>query len=57
MEENEDLLPKCSTHNSKNGGLISAPIEDLSPLLPIEVLKKYSNNKVDNLSNRIRYEI
>ena len=57
VEENEDLLPKCSTHNSKNGGLISAPIEDLSPLLPIEVLKKYSNNKVDNLSNRIRYEI
>ncbi len=57
VQENEDLFPKCSTHNSKNGSFISAPIEDLSPLLPLEVLKKYSNNKVDNLSRRIRHEI
>lgn len=57
VQENENLYPKCSTHNISNGNFISAPIEDMSPLLPIEVLKKFTDNNVDKLSKKIRYEL
>ncbi len=57
VQENENLFPKCSTHNTDNGNFISAPIEDMSPLLPLITLKKFTNNKLDKLSERIRNEI
>jgi len=57
VQENENLYPKCSTHDLKSGNFISAPIEDMSPLLSIDVLKKFTNNKIDKLSERIRDEI
>ena len=57
VQENENLYPKCSTHNISNGNFISAPIEDMSPLLPIEVLKRFTNNKIDKLSEKIRCDL
>lgn len=37
--ENETLAPKASAMPQKDGTIISMPLEDMSPLLPLETLK------------------
>lgn len=37
--ENETLAPKASAMPQKDGSIISMPLEDMSPLLPLEMLK------------------
>jgi acetolactate synthase-1/2/3 large subunit len=37
--ENETLAPKASAMPQKDGSIISMPLEDMSPLLPLETLK------------------
>jgi acetolactate synthase-1/2/3 large subunit len=40
LEENETLLPKCAAIPQPDGSMISMPLEDMSPLLELDVLKK-----------------
>lgn len=49
----ENLWPKVSAIPQSDGSIISMPIEDMSPLLPIKELKA-SINKIDPISYRIR---
>ena len=53
IDDNEKLIPKCSAFNLGQGKMISAPLEDMSPLLDIKDLKEEINN-IDNLSLQIR---
>jgi acetolactate synthase-1/2/3 large subunit len=41
MSPDQLLVPKLSVSTSDNGKLISPPLEDLSPLLPIEILETF----------------
>ena len=41
MPINQPLVPKLSVNLSKNGTLISPPLEDLKPFISLEELKKY----------------
>jgi acetolactate synthase-1/2/3 large subunit len=40
LKANEILTPKVSAILQPDGSILSMPLEDMSPLLPIEVLKK-----------------
>ncbi len=40
LVQNESLEPKVSAIPQPNGSMISMPMEDMSPLLPLDVLKK-----------------
>jgi len=40
LEENEVLAPKVSAIPQPDGSMISMPLEDMSPLLPRDVLRK-----------------
>lgn len=39
LEENETLAPKVSALPQPDGSIISMPLEDMSPLLPLDVLR------------------
>lgn len=54
VEPNEMLRPKVSAIPQKNGHIISMPLEDMSPLLPIELLKKEMIIPVSNASIKSR---
>ena len=41
MDPDQPLVPKLSVSMTEDGNLLSPPLEDLSPLAPIEYLKKY----------------
>lgn len=53
VDDDEKLLPKCSAFNLGQGKMISAPLEDMSPLLDINDLQKVTTN-IDDLSLQIR---
>jgi acetolactate synthase-1/2/3 large subunit len=40
LEENEVLAPKVSALPQADGSLLSMPLEDMSPLLPRDVLRR-----------------
>ncbi|MFA7403409.1 MAG: thiamine pyrophosphate-binding protein [Pelobacteraceae bacterium] len=40
LKPDETLLPKVSAIPQPDGGIISMPLEDMSPLLPLDVLKR-----------------
>jgi acetolactate synthase-1/2/3 large subunit len=40
IQADENLSPKVAAIPQQNGSMISMPLEDMSPLLPIEVLKR-----------------
>lgn len=40
LVENESLYPKVSAMPQADGNMLSMPLEDMSPLLPLEVLEK-----------------
>jgi acetolactate synthase-1/2/3 large subunit len=52
--ENEILMPKCSAIPQKDGGMISMPLEDMSPLLPLEKLKQNLMFDADEISYKAR---
>ena len=39
LVKNETLIPKVSALPQKDGSILSMPLEDMSPLLPLEMLK------------------
>lgn len=55
LDENEILAPKVSAMPQKNGNIISMPLEDMSPLLPLKQLEKemlFSLSKASYLVKR-----
>jgi acetolactate synthase-1/2/3 large subunit len=40
LEENEVLAPKVSALPQADGSMLSMPLEDMSPLLPRDVLRR-----------------
>jgi len=40
LQEEETLSPKCAAIPQKDGGMLSMPLEDMTPLLPLEILRK-----------------
>ena len=44
VKKDEVLFPKCSPYYDDNGTLLSMPMEDMSPLLPISQLKSIMGN-------------
>ena len=40
LNPDEELEPKCSAIIKSDGSIVSMPLEDMSPLLPIEVLER-----------------
>ncbi len=53
VANDEKLVPKCSAFNLGEGRMISAPLEDMSPLLDIKTLRK-NVKSLDQLSLQIR---
>ena len=39
LQKDEKRSPKCATSPQKDGSMLSMPLEDMSPLLPLEVLE------------------
>ncbi len=56
VKKDEKLIPKCSAFKVRDGKMISAPIEDMTPLLEIKELKKLTNNSLDKISYSMRQE-
>ena len=54
LEENETLYPKSIALPGEDGNLISMPLEDMSPLLPIEVLEEEMDFPLEEASYRVR---
>ena len=54
IQEDEILVPKCSVIKTKSNKLISAPIEDMTPLLELKELKKLMGNNIDPVSIELR---
>lgn len=55
VDENEILAPKVSAIPQKNGNIISMPLEDMSPLLPIKLLEEemlFTLSKASYLAKR-----
>lgn len=50
LKENETLSPKVSSIVSENGKIQSLPLEDMSPLIPLNELKKIMQGKVSKMS-------
>ena len=50
LRKDEELMPKVKTIVNKNNSLSSMPLEDLSPLINIEDLKKDLILKVKKIS-------
>ena len=58
IKEDEILEPKCSVIKTKSNKLISAPIEDMSPLFRIRGIKKtYGSNDIDPVSIELRKSV
>ena len=54
LKNDEILYPKCSVIQTKDNKLISAPIEDMTPLLNINELEKIMGNDLDPISYDLR---
>lgn len=54
LNRDEKLMPKCSVIRTKDNKLLSAPIEDMSPLLGLDDIKAIMGGQIDPLSFRIR---
>ena len=54
LTKNEMLAPKCSAMPQSDGSILSMPLEDMSPLLPIEVVKDIMGPDIDPLSKQAR---
>ena len=54
LKNDEILFPKCSVIQTKDNKLISAPIEDMSPLIDLKELKKIMGDDIDPISEELR---
>ena len=52
--EDEVLLPKCGVMKKADNTLVSAPLEDMMPLMPIQKLRSIMGPAFDLLSEEIR---
>ena len=52
--EDEVLLPKCGVMKKGDNTLVSAPLEDMMPLMPIQKLRSIMGPAFDQLSEDIR---
>jgi len=56
LNRDEKLMPKCSVIRTKDNKLLSAPLEDMSPLLELDDIKAIMGGQIDPMSIRIRAE-
>ncbi|CAB4924626.1 unannotated protein [freshwater metagenome] len=54
MHPNQRYLPRLATTKLPDGTLVSPPLEDLDPLLPIDKLEEYLGYKPHRDSFRAR---
>lgn len=54
LTPNEKLLPKCAAMPQEDGKIVSMPLEDMTPLLPLEKLNEIMENKLNQLSVSVR---
>ena len=54
LNRDEKLMPKCSVIRTKDNKLLSAPLEDMSPLLEFKELEAIMGGQTDPMSIRIR---
>ena len=54
MDPDQKYLPRLATSKLEDGTLVSPPLEDLDPLLPIEKLKSLLNGELHENSTRAR---
>ena len=52
--ENESLYPKSMAIPQNDGTIISMPLEDMSPLLPLEELEKEMDFELEDISYKVR---
>ena len=54
LTRNEMLAPKCSAMPQPDGSILSMPLEDMSPLLPMDVMTEIMGQDIDWLSQKAR---
>jgi acetolactate synthase-1/2/3 large subunit len=54
MDPDQKYLPRLATSKLEDGTLVSPPLEDLDPLLPIEKLKSLLHGELHEDSTRAR---
>ena len=54
LTPNEKLLPKCAAMPQSDGKIISMPLEDMTPLLPLTKLKKIIGERLNQSSISVR---
>ena len=54
LRKDEKLMPKCGVTRLPNNQLVSQPLEDMTPLLPIEELRDAIGDNVDAASLTLR---
>ncbi|OUU29589.1 MAG: hypothetical protein CBB97_02210 [Candidatus Endolissoclinum sp. TMED37] len=54
LTRNEMLAPKCSAMPQPDGSILSMPLEDMSPLLPMDVMTEIMGQDIDRLSQKAR---
>ena len=54
LTRNEMLAPKCSAMPQPDGSILSMPLEDMSPLLPMDVMTERMGQDIDGLSQKAR---
>ena len=54
LNSDEVLMPKCAVFRQEDNSLVSAPLEDMSPLLSLEELRTDMDGMVEVLSKEIR---
>lgn len=54
LQRDEKLMPKCSVLRTSDNKFLSAPLEDMSPLLPFDELESIMGDQIDPMSKKIR---
>ena len=58
LQYDEKLMPKCSVFRQDDNTLVSAPLEDMSPLLPLDELLEVMEGKSNQYhrSSELKYK-
>ena len=54
LQDDERLMPKCSVFRQDDNALVSAPLEDMSPLLSLDELSEVMEGNIEPVSQSIR---
>ena len=54
LTRNEILAPKCSAIPQSDGSILSMPLEDMSPLLPMKTITDIMGSDIDSFSQKAR---